>query len=57
MPGCFSAKLGDEEKKQQIIKLEFTAPNKPPGKFTDELIISIKDRKETYKCKVSGEIR
>lgn len=57
MPGCFSAKLVDEAKKQQIIKLEFTAPNDPPGKFTNELVISIKDRKETYKCKVSGEIR
>ncbi len=27
------------------------------GKFTEEVIISIKDRKDTYKCKVSGEIR
>lgn len=57
MPGCFSAKFSAEEKKLQIIKLEFTAPNNPPGKFTAELIISIKNREETYKCTVSGEIR
>ena len=57
MQGCFSAKLGVEEKKQQIIKLEFTAPNIQPGKFTEELVIKIKDRRDTYKCTVSGEIR
>lgn len=57
MQDCFDAKFGDDEKKLQIIKLEFTAPNKPPGKFTEDVIISIKDRQDTYKCKVSGEIR
>jgi hypothetical protein len=57
MPGCFNAKFGTEEKKLQIIKLEFTAPNNPPAKFTEELIISIKNRQETYQCTVSGEIR
>lgn len=57
MQACFSAKLGEEEKKQQFIKLEFTAPNDRPGKFTEEMVIKIKGRQETYNCKVSGEIR
>lgn len=57
MQECFNATLGEEEKKQQFIKLEFTAPENQTGKFTEEMMIKIKGRQEIYKCKVSGEIR
>ncbi len=57
MQGSINAKFSEQEKKLQIIKLEFTAPNNQPGKFTEEMVIKIKDRQDTYKCTVSGEIR
>jgi len=57
MQGAINAKFDEVEKKLQIIKLEFTAPVSPPGKFAEDVIISIKGRKDNFKCKISGEIR
>lgn len=56
MQDCFKVKLDSSEKKLQIVELEFTAPN-TPGKFSEELIVKIKGREETYRCTVSGQIR
>ena len=53
---CFKVVLDSEEKKLQIVKLEFTAPDSP-GKFTEEMIVKIKGRDDTYRFTVSGEIR
>jgi len=57
MQGSINAKFDEVEKKLQIIKLEFTAPGNSPGKFAEDVIISIKGREESYTCKISGEIR
>ena len=53
---CFKVGLDSEEKKLQIVKLEFTAPDSP-GKFSEEMVVRIKGREETYRFTVSGEIR
>ena len=53
---CFKVVLDSEEKKLQIVKLEFTAPD-APGKFAEEMIVKIKGREDTYRFTVSGEIR
>jgi hypothetical protein len=53
---CFKVELDSEEKKLQIVKLEFTAPDSP-GKFAEEMIVRIKGRQDTYRFTVSGEIR
>lgn len=53
---CFKIGLDPQEKKLQIVKLEFTAPDSP-GKFAEEMVVKIKGRDDTYRFTVSGEIR
>ena len=56
MQDSFKVKLDATEKRVQTVELQFTAPN-TPGKFSEELIVKIKGREETYRCTVSGLIR
>ncbi len=53
---CFKVKLDSQEKKLQIVELEFTAPANL-GKFAEEMVVKIKGREDTYSFTVSGEIR
>ena len=56
MQDCFKVELDSEEKKLQIVRIQFTAPDSP-GKFAEEMIVKIKGRQDTYRFTVSGEIR
>lgn len=57
MQKYFNVTLNAEEKKFQIIRLEFTAPDNAIGKFREEMEVRIKGRKDTYKFAVVGDVR
>lgn len=52
---CFRVKMSEKENKVQVIELEFTAPQSP-GKFTEQMVVKIKDREELIPFSVSGVI-
>lgn len=55
MSGCFKADLKEKASRFHQLVVEFTPPNRP-GKFTEELIVGIKDRAEPLKLNISGTI-
>jgi len=55
MSGCFKANLKDRALKTHAITVEFTPPNRP-GKFSEELLVSIKGRPAPLRLNVSGTI-
>lgn len=55
MAGCFEAELADKPKSLQQIVVQFTPPNRP-GSFTEQLLVSIKDRPEPLRLSISGNI-
>ena len=52
---CFKVKMSATENKVQVIELEFTAPQSP-GKFTEQMVVKIKGRKDLIPFSVSGVI-
>ncbi len=55
MDDCFNVKMNDKADKLQVVEMEFTAPDKA-GKFSEEMIVRVKDRADTLKFTVSGVI-
>lgn len=55
MDDCFKVKMSEQENKLQIVEMEFTAPD-APGKFSEEMIVKVKGRKDVLKFTVSGNI-
>lgn len=55
MSGCFKADLNEKASRIHQLVVEFTPPNRP-GRFTEELIVGIKDRAEPLRLNISGTI-
>ncbi|MBL8813899.1 MAG: DUF1573 domain-containing protein [Planctomycetaceae bacterium] len=55
MSDCFKVKKSEEPNKLQVVEMEFTAPDKP-GKFSEKMIVKVKDREEPLNFVVSGSI-
>ncbi len=55
MAGCFEVKMSEKENKLQIVEMEFTAPDNT-GKFSEEMIVKVKGRRDELKFTVSGSI-
>lgn len=55
MSGCFKADLKEKASRIHSLVVEFTPPNRP-GKFTEELIVGIKNRAEPLRLNISGTI-
>lgn len=52
---CFKVKMSEKENTLQIVEMEFTAPD-TPGKFSEEMIVKVKGRKDVLRFVVSGHI-
>lgn len=55
MSGCFKANLRDVPLKTHAITVEFTPPDRP-GKFSEELLVSIKGRPAPLRVNITGTI-
>lgn len=58
MSDCFKVKKSEETDKLQVVhvvEMEFTAPEKP-GKFSEKMIVKVKDREEPLNFVISGSI-
>jgi len=55
MGDCFKVKMSEKENTLQVVEMEFTAPD-TPGKFTEEMIVKVKGRKDVLRFVVSGHI-
>lgn len=55
MGDCFKVKMSEKENTLQIVEMEFTAPDSP-GKFSEEMIVKVKGRKDVLRFTVSGHI-
>lgn len=56
MENCFSATISKAVRKAHVIPITFNAPSRP-GKFSDELLITIAGQEKPLRVQVRGEIK